>query len=291
MKKNFFLISLLILTIISAKGEIFFKIEKDGMKPSYVFGTHHLAPVAMLDTIPMLKEAIESCDAVIGEIDMTQNQMALAMKMQPYMIAPSDSTLSALLTPEEFNDLNAKFTPLSPMPGVDLNALNTMRPMVISSMATMAMLQKSLPEFNPQEQLDSEFQKIFREKGKKIIPLETPEMQAQLLYCTLPITRQIEQLREILNNPEKTEEITRSLNSNYLNHDINALMQLTLDEEDDADFQKALIERRNHAWIPQLVENISSAPALIVVGALHLPGETGILNLLKQEGYTITPIN
>lgn len=51
-----------------------------------------------------------------------------------------------------------------------------------------------------------------------------------------------------------------------------------------------LIDDRNKKWAKQLPAIMKEAPTFIAVGALHLPGENGILNLLKQQGYTVDPV-
>jgi uncharacterized protein YbaP (TraB family) len=54
--------------------------------------------------------------------------------------------------------------------------------------------------------------------------------------------------------------------------------------------EEVMITRRNKSWIPVIEEAASEGPVLVAVGALHLPGEEGVLNLLSQEGWTITPL-
>lgn len=61
-------------------------------------------------------------------------------------------------------------------------------------------------------------------------------------------------------------------------------------EKVDAEFAKiedVLMTRRNRAWIPVLEAAVAKGPVLAAFGALHLPGEAGVLNLLKAEGFTV----
>ncbi|MEY3100443.1 MAG: hypothetical protein RIS63_1345 [Bacteroidota bacterium] len=58
-----------------------------------------------------------------------------------------------------------------------------------------------------------------------------------------------------------------------------------------ADDLHDLIVKRNQKWIPIITELIQKNPTFIAVGAAHLPGNDGVLNLLKEAGYTITPID
>lgn len=297
MKHNFFrtiflFAALQLLMAFPAAAQIFYKVEKTGSdNVSYIFGSHHLAPLSIVDSIPELKQAMENCRVIVGEIDMTQPQMQMAMAMQPYMMAPQDSTISALLSPEEFNALCEQFKPYSPMPGIGLEAFDAMRPMVIGTMVSAAMIQKSMPRFKPDEQLDTYFQKSFKEQGKTIRGLETPEMQARLLYSFIPIPGQIELLKEMLADPGKLEETSEKLNKAYAAHDLDALYAISLEDDSEQEFNEALVNRRNADWGEKLPEIFAENPTLVVVGAMHLPGENGILNILKSKGYKITAIN
>lgn len=53
---------------------------------------------------------------------------------------------------------------------------------------------------------------------------------------------------------------------------------------------EALLDNRNKAWIEKMPALMKDAPTLFVVGAGHLPGTNGVLNLLKQQGYTVEPM-
>ncbi|MDE6271954.1 MAG: TraB/GumN family protein [Muribaculaceae bacterium] len=283
------LISLLV--SLSAYSQIFYKIEGNGLKePSYLFGTHHLAPTSILDSYPSLPQALEETKAVVGEIDMTASQMEMAMAMQPYMMAPADSTLTALLTVEELADLNKKFEPYAPMPGITLEHLGTMRPMVISAMVSLGEMQKSLPGFDPNAQLDASFQLQAKSEGKEIIPLETADMQARLLYTFTPIKKQLADLKELLEKPEELVENCGKLNKAYLEGDLNTLLALTEGEDSDPAFMEALLTLRNRNWMKSIPDIINSRPSLIAVGALHLAGDEGLVNQLRKAGYTVTAI-
>lgn len=290
-RKFTILFLLAICVAFSSSAQIFYKVEgKNLKKPSYLFGTHHLAPSSVLEKYPSLKKAMESTDAVVGEIDMTVPQMQMAMEMQQYMMAPADSTLQTLLSPAELDSLSVKFEPYAPMPGMGLQQLGMMRPMVLSTMVTMAEIQKSMPGFNPAEQLDSKFQAEYKEIGKKIIPLETAAQQAKLLYTFIPISKQVDDFKDVLNNPGELAEQCEALNAAYVAGDLDRLLALTNSEDSNPAFMEALTTLRNRNWMEQLPEIMKAQPALIVVGALHLAGKDGLVNLLREAGYTVTPL-
>ena len=295
MKRKFIAFaSLALLTVSSLSAQIFYKIEgKDLTSPSYIFGTHHLAPLSVIDSIPGCREAFNAAEQVVGEIDMTIDQMALAQKMQPYMIAPSDSTLSKVFTPEELQIVGAEFEKWAPMPGMKVQMLDMMRPMVETTMITVGMVQKDLPNFNPAEQLDSYFQGDAKARGKLIRGLETPEFQAELLYCKVPVAEQAKALLELAKDPKDAMEKSKKLNDLYLAQDLEGLMALSNESDnssDEAAFMEALVNMRNANWVKELPGIMKEHPSFIAVGALHLPGENGVIEGLRKAGYTVTPI-
>lgn len=295
MKRKFIsFASLALLTVSSLSAQIFYKIEGNGLtSPSYIFGTHHCAPLSVIDSIPGCRDAFKAAEQVVGEIDMTIDQMTLATKMQPYMMAPTDSTLSKVFTPEELKIVGDEFEKWAPMPGMKVQMLDMMRPMVVTTMISVGMVQKELPNFNPAEQLDTYFQGDAKARGKEIKGLETPEFQAQLLYCKVPIAEQAKALLELAKNPEDSMEKSRKLNELYLAQDIEGLMALTNESDSSSDesaFMEALVDMRNANWLKELPEIMKEHPSFIAVGALHLPGENGVIEGLRKAGYTVTPI-
>lgn len=292
MFKKFITTGILICAALSMQAQLLYKIEGNGLeKPSYIFGTHHLAPLSTIDSVAGTREALEEVSLIVGEIDMTVPPMELAMAIQPHTMAPADSTLSKLADPETFARLDAEFQKWAPMPGLSLTALDPLKPMVTTAMVTLQMVKKEMPGYKEGEQLDSYFQNQGVAKGKTIIPLETAEQQASLLYDLTPVSVQFEVLKELLDNPEKAISQATMMNDAYSRHDLEALAAVSSKEEADAEFMKHLLHERNADWLTKLPAILTQGPSFIAVGALHLPGDNGILTGLRKLGYKITPID
>lgn len=278
----------MLLVASQAQAQILYKIEGNGLKePSYLFGTHHLAPLSTIDQVKGTREAFQSAKAVVGEMDMTVDQMSLAMRLQPYMIAPADSTLSKVISPEDFARISGEFQTIAGMP---LAMFEGMRPMVPGTLVAMVMVQNDMPEFNPEEQLDTWFQSEGVKEGKTIIALETPEQQGEILYCSQSIAKQAKDLVETLDNPDKGVESARKLNKAYADQDVETLYALTTAEDSDPAFMEAILENRNADWMTKLPAIMKQQPCFVAVGAMHLVGDKGLVGLLKSAGYTVTPI-
>lgn len=282
--------ALFIAVAVPASSQVLYKVEGNGLSsPSYVFGTHHLAPISVLDQFGA-KAPYESVSQVVGEIDMTQDQMALAQAMQPHMMAPADSTLSKVIAPEDFTVISEEFKKWAPMQGMELSMLDMMKPMAVTTMIAATMAQQAMPGFNPAEQLDSWFQLQGKAAGKRIIPLETVEQQATLLFDTTPISYQAEALVELLKDPSEALENTKALTEAYNNQDLDKMLKLSEDEDEHPEFMIALLDKRNADWLTKLPAIFKEGPTFVAVGALHLAGDKGIVEGLRKLGYKVTPM-
>lgn len=287
---KFTVASLLLFMALPASAQLLYKVEGKNLKePSYVFGTHHLAPVTVVEKVGALAP-FEAASQVVGEIDMTQDQMALAMSMQPHMIAPTDSTLSKVISAEDFTIINEEFKKWAPAPGLELGMLDSMKPMVITSMVAVGMSAQAMPDYDPSQQLDSWFQENGKSKGKTIIPLETAEEQATILFDNTPISYQAEALVEMLKNPQEAIDNSVKLTELYNLQDVDGMLNLSYQEDAHPEFMTALLDNRNANWLKLLPAIFEKGSSFVAVGALHLPGEKGIIEGLRKQGYTVSPI-
>lgn len=295
MLRIFTILFALIVLVLPGNSQLLYKVEGNGLAaPSYIFGTHHRVPLSILDSIPSWKSAFEGSEQVVGEVDLSGGQMSVAMRMQPYMMAPVDSTLSKILSKEDYARASCEFKKIVPDNMLDLSTLDMLKPQSISALVTKVIYDK---DFNPQEsqqQLDSYFQTLARENGKTIVGLETVEQQAELLFCTRPIKDQAESLLEILDNPEELAEEAAKLTDSYMKQDLRALLEISEKEKENDESAKnffhLVLDKRNADWISKLPGIMAEAPSFIAVGALHLAGDKGIVEGLRGKGFTVIPV-
>lgn len=277
----------------AASGQVLFKVEKQGSdKVSYVLGTHHFAPLSAVDSIPELPSIIRNADKVYGEIDMnSMGNPETIMAIQKQAMAPSDSTLSLLLTPAQIDSLTTTWTKY----GNDENQLKMMIPMVkpavISTQLAASMAARVLPSLNPMEGIDATMQTRAREAGKQVEGLETMEYQLGIIYGQ-PISEQLESLMNTVADEENEGRKAIELANAYTSHDIQKLYDLIAEEEDNnPETLERILFHRNDNWVKILKAELPEKSLMVVVGAGHLPGERGILESLRKAGYTITPVN
>ena len=125
--KSFIGAVLFICVAFSANAQLLWKVSGNGLnQPSYIIGTHHLAPFSIMDSIAGLKKAMNETQQVYGEMKMSEMQSPATMeKMQKAMMIESDTTLNSLLSPKDFETAN-KFCKENLM--VDLNMAPKLKP-------------------------------------------------------------------------------------------------------------------------------------------------------------------
>lgn len=292
--KSFIGVIIFICVTLSANAQLLWKISGNGLtQPSYIIGTHHLAPISIKDNIAGLQKALNETQQVYGELKMSEIQSPATMqKMQQMMMIESDTTLASLLSPAEYETAN-KFSKENLM--MDLSTAPKLKPAFLLNNVVVVAYIKHIGNFNPQEQLDTYFQTQATEKGKKVDALETADFQFNLLYNGSSLQRQAQLLMCTLNNIDEEVASLKKLTEAYMKQDLNTMLKISVERKNNAcdprpGEEDAMIYNRNKSWAQQLPSIMKAAPTFIAVGALHLPGNKGVLNLLKKGGYKVEPV-
>ena len=294
MKKTLVFMLLLCITL-GAQAQLLWKVSGNGLdRPSYVIGTHHLAPLSIKDSIANLQQAIDQTEQVYGEIVMDDaNNPEILMKMQQAMMLPADTTLKSFYTQAQYDTIAAV---VKNYMGVDLALFDKLKPATITTQLSVALAMKSLKGFNPQEQLDTWFQTQARQAGKKVGSLETIDMQINVLYNSQTLTRQALLLYCTATHIEQGVDQSLRMNQAYMKQDLDELLAIIEEKMSDAcdstpEEISTLIYGRNANWARQFPSIMKQSPTLFVVGAGHLPGPQGLLKLLQKQGYTVEAMN
>lgn len=296
MKKLIVTMVAAVLTAVCGEAQLLWRVSGNGAKESsYLFGTHHVAPVALLDSVAGFAEAFGGAEMIVGEIDMAQAESPDAQAvMMKYAMAPADSLLTMVLTPAQADSVNTVMTEYSGgMIGDAVAAMAPLKPAVVMTQIAMLQNVKIFPGFNPAVQLDGTIQSMGREKGKKIVALESLDDQFGLLFGS-PISMQANDLMTAVRDDRSGRGMTmaRRLADAYMSQNIDSLAAMFADPEViDSEATARLITVRNEAWLRRLPEIFADGSALVVVGAGHLVGPDGLIVRLRAAGYDVTPVS
>ena len=296
MKKIIVTISLALATI-GAQAQLLYKITGNGLQqPSYIVGTYHLAEASFVDSIPGIRQALDQCQQVYGELDMSDMTSAENIaRVQKAMMLPDSMTIQQLLSEEEMKRLNAYMKDLM---GMDMSnpliaqQLGKMTPSALNTQFTLLTFIKKRGMFDMQNQFDEYFQKYAREQGKGVGGLETLDFQIKTLYEGQSLERQKELLMCQIDNAAFMDKMAEEITAAFYRQDIegiknamDAKLDSSCDNSPEEDAQ--LIGGRNADWLTKMPAIMADRSTLFAVGAGHLPGDDGVLHLLRQAGYTV----
>ena len=268
-----------------------------GDRSLYLLGSFHLLKQGDYPLSADVDAAFEDADAVVFEIPPKELQSPdLGVKMGQAAMRTDGTPLDSVL-PEETADALAAWAEenaaslqqmqLSPQ------VLQMFQPWFVSLMVTMTEMGKY--GLDPELGLDNHMANRAAEAGKPTSGLETADQQIALFTGMSP-EEQVQFLQSALEatGEEGKLEIAR-LHEAWRNGDVRVIwdeMGVEMRDEFPAVYQRINVDR-NDAWVPQLermLDGEGSGNTLVVVGALHLVGEDGVVEKLEGRGYEVERI-
>lgn len=265
---------------------LFYAIKTCDKPTSYVMGTFHSDSPDVQPILDLSEDILAVVDQVALEVVITAQMQKLA-KTQ-LMLHPSDVGLRQKIGATLFNKLIAAFGEKLQL---DAMTMDRYKPWAIAVLA-----QYPKPEADGIV-LDEKLQRMAAARGLLVVGLETLESQLNV-FDSLKPKHQLEMLQSTLDDAEQADAINSRLKRLYVSQNLPAIyrfskkqftkMAFHYAELADLIHQRVLIER-NINMVEAMIPYFES-PTLVAVGALHLPGKTGILHLLEKEGYLIETV-
>ena len=281
----------------SANAQLLYKISGNGLKePSYIVGTYHLAPASFADEIKGMQDAFAAVEQVYGEVDMLDAEASQIATMQAMML-PEGKYIDDMFSAEEMERINAYVRGAM---GLDLShpmlreQLGRMRPSVLAMQLGLLEFMKITPNFNPNDLIDSYFQVEARKRGLAVGGFESVEFQMELLYGESTDEEEREALLKLVDDKEAMLAEMQAMTEAYFSFDMKGIHALTIKSVETGEMTPEefaeMITDRNRRWVEAMPEIMVAKPTLFVVGAGHLPGEDGVLELLKACGYKVKAV-
>ena len=275
------------------------KISKPGLEDSWLFGTMHIAE-SKISTLPdAAKNAFDQSDKVLVEItDMRKPDEAQQMiiKLKHLTFKLDGSTIETDLSAEQL----AKLKSAADLRAIPYQLAIRMQPWMlapaISNQLCEVAAKKSGKLF-----LDAKLMKMAVEDGKELVALETTEEQLSAI-ASMPKETQLAMLTQSLELGEELDDITQTMKNLYMGGEIGLITpviryfsdKMTAQSDDGKgfeEFQQKLVVERNIKMAMRAAEHFSQGSVFMAVGALHLPGDTGLVALLEQQGYKVAGID
>jgi uncharacterized protein YbaP (TraB family) len=251
---------------------------KNLSKPSYLFGTFHLICASDFTISTILSEKLTSTEQFYGEIDLSkpnwQTEMAMGLIMK-------DHTIEELMGKLEFEKASLKFKEIT---GMNMNMLNNVKPFMSLSLLVL----NSIP-CSDKIQPETMFMNIVNQSKTPVFGLETIADQINAID-TQPLDDQVISLKKMIMNFDSVKLEMRKMIEVYQLKNTDSLYAYIQKNGGDNDFEQELLVKRNQKWLPVISKAINQKSSFFAVGAGHLGGETGIINLLRKEGYQLKAI-
>ncbi len=282
MKRIYFFGLFIVLSLNFLQAQLLWKITGNEHKiPSYIFGTHPLIPVAFLDSVQGLYKAFNECDIVVGEVVI--NNIEANELLRKAALIPDNKTIKDFLPEEKYELVD---TELKSVLKIGLKELSKMHPALILNLYEIELFKK-LTGIYDDAQSDSYFQIAATEKGKKVTGLETIEQQINRTINRQDIQHQADKLAETI---VKKDSLSRELLIFHQLYKKGKTDDLLLLSKRSVHIAEEDIDKRNANWLKKLPELMSKKSCFIAVNILHLPGDKGLINGLKQAGYKVKSV-
>ena len=265
---------------------LLFEVEREGAPASHVFGTMHSADPEIVALPEPVEEVFRLAAAVGVEVVLAPGAEAA---LRGAMLLDADRDLEALVGSELFGrvaEAGADY-------GVPARHLRTFKPWALVTLFSLP--RAELMRGRPDQRLDHELQRRAQDQGLPVFGLETVAEQIDV-FDGLDLAAQVELLEAALDQQGQIEGWWRATRRAYLERDTASLFGLMLeqsaagDPELTARLLERLLDRRNERMVERMAPRLAAGGAFIAVGALHLPGERGVLRLLEEQGYEVTRV-
>lgn len=277
---------------------LLWEISGNGLtRPSYLFGTIHMICEDDYLWTPYMQRALEQTDELVLEIDMNEVEKEYGNVYGTLGEEDEESREANITNESNFIDSDGD----SNMPNGSHNRQKTMQNTIIDRIQNRS--NKSKPFKNKPDGAYSGSTRIegcdkmlsyegklaimARARNMKLSGLETIEEQ---LSIDDDVPDQYER-----NGNKKFSKIEDTdpllyLSKVYLTQDLNALLDLLLLPGYGITNLDNYLFNRNENWVRKLPQMMKASPKFIAVGAGHLPGDKGVINLLRKKGYTVKPV-
>jgi len=252
----------------------------------YLVGSVHLLTKDYYPLNPALDAAFKESTRLVEEVDMGEMGSSTAqLQLLSRGMLPAGQTIDAIVSPATMTLVNKTAADLGLPPG----PLKQFKPWMLA--LTLMGLEWQKAGFDAELGLDKHFYDRAKAEGKPVDGLETVEYQISRFDGMTP-EQQDKMLAESLKELGTEQANVATLVEAWKSGDVATIERLVLEDvtTDPVMYQRLLVER-NRNWFPKIDAMLNTSgrtgPVFVVVGAAHLGGPDGLIQMLKAKGYTV----
>jgi uncharacterized protein len=274
--------------ILPKEKALLWKISANGLKkPSYLFGTIHLIPKSEFDFNELTKNALKSTQRIAFEIDMKEmTNLSSQISLMGKAFMAGGKTLRDLLTPEDYAFVRTKMD----SKGLPLTMMERMKPMFLSTMFGTDEESSAASNAN-MTSVEMELFKLSKKQKKESAGLETAAYQMGI-FDSIPYEAQAKMLVDALKSTDGGDDDFGKMIDLYQSKNIQEMQSSIISAESGMkDYEDLLLNKRNANWIAPMGRMMRDKPTFFAVGAGHLAGKSGVIALLRKQGYRVEAVD
>lgn len=249
----------------------------------YLQGSIHVLTADSYPLAPAIEQAYAESEVLVLEVDMKKmTSPETQQRILEKAMLPGSKTLQNVLTPDTYQ----QFTAMCTEAGLPVTALAKFKPWFAATALALAKMQKM--GFDPRYGLDKYFHNKAVADTKPVIGLESVDFQIDL-FDSLSESNPNDFVARTLADLAVIESEMGNIDAAWRTGDINAVdVLIAKGFEGYPKLYRTFVADRNERWLKTFEVLLEGAKThMVVVGAGHLPGTGGLLELLKQKGYSL----
>lgn len=264
------------------KSSLLWEISGKGLQsPSWLYGTIHAICPEDHHFSSATLNALKQSKTLYLEVNI--NDKEEVSRLQSAVLMPEPYSFKALFAADDYMKLSTWFQDTLHM---ELAQLDRLKPLVIYSLM--------IPKFfattcTQPASTEAELSKLARAQQLPIKGLETV-MDQLAIFDSIPDTEEAVMMLKTITETGKSRDVYYKMMTAYKQGDIQALYNQIIETEDMIQYKELLLDRRNRNWVGIISNEAGKASTFFAVGAGHLGGNTGVIALLRKEGYTVKPV-
>jgi hypothetical protein len=257
---------------------LLWEISQPGVPASYLFGTIHSEDPEVLRLAAPVQKVFDASQAVVLEVLLDMEAM---MSSSAAMLMMDGRSLKDIVGDVLFSKAAAAMQ----VRGMPEMMTEHMQPWAVA-------VTLSMPAPKTGQVLDMVLYQGALQDGKQVHGLETIQEQLDV-FTTMSLDEQVLLLKDAVEHFQEMDALHAELLTAWKQRDLARLVAInenalaTGGQKFADDFQKRLVVQRNYLMVERMQSYLKQGKTFVAVGALHLPGEKGLLNLLEQRGYTV----
>lgn len=274
---SFILLLALKLTAQESKSSLLWQVSGPGIKDtSYLYGTIHIKDKRVFEFNDSLMPKMDLVDAFAMEIELNPENL---QKMMTLMLLPDGQKLKDFYKRKDYKLIEKH---VKEQLGIDIEVLENFKPMVLISMLTT---QDASSVHTSLLTVDEYLKQHANDAGKQIISIETVEEQMKVFEQIDP-----QSVIDMIKNFDTSVASLEQMILAYQAQDPEKVLAVMYKDNSLEELEQTLIIDRNKIMAERFMDMTQEQTVMFAVGAGHLGGADGVINLLREKGLTVSPI-